>query len=998
MSSNRLKTLLCFCFVFFPILLLAIQPKQNPTLLETQEFFVPELYISTANVPIEDIQGNLTNAVAWDDFRTRYGQDFHIYFDPRSNTPSSIIGHVPLIPGSGLDNNISLRDLSSSLGHQVKEVSDNVVVGAVLQFIHENRNVLGIDESQIGKATATKITDHLWQVNITQQQNGIPIRHGRIAATINNGNLILIGTETWGNSVINTTPAIRAEDALTSGFQYAGGQQSNDVILSEPRLEIVPYVSGDLNTSSEERSYRHYLTWIFTFQRAPETPVWEVMVDANDGKVLAFQDTQHYVKQKISGGVYPMTNTEICPTVDTCGVMQSDYPMPFANTGLAAPNNFTNSAGVFDYTSGTVTTTLNGRYVRILDNCGAISESAAGSINLGGVNGQHDCTAAGSAGNTASSRSCFYEVNKLQEVARGWLPNNTWLQNQLTANVNINLTCNAFWSTVNQNVNFYRSGGGCRNTGEIAGVFDHEWGHGLDDNDANGTLSNSSEGYADIAANFRLQASCVGHGFFWTANQGCGQTADGTGFNADEAQVGALHCDLDCSGVRDSDWDKHANHTPDTPQNFVCGRCQASSGPCGRQVHCAAAPVRQAAWDLVSRDLTSAPFSLDTQSAFVVGSKLFYQGSGNVGLWYSCTCPSSSDGCGAAGGYLQWLAADDDDGNLNNGTPHMTAIFNAYSRHNIACGTPSPQNSGCASGPTGSTSVTATPSDHQIALSWNSVPNAAEYWVMRTEGHAACDLGKALIATVTGTTFTDTQVVNARTYYYTIVAAGSNDSCYGPVSNCASATPGGGCTLPGTPTLISPANGATGVSTTPTLDWSDVTGASSYEVQVATDVGFTNVVRSATGLASSQWPVSPALANNTTYFWRARAVNSCGPGSYSATFSFTTQSAPTGDFTIACSPSSLTIPRGSSGTSTCTVTSTGGFNSPVSLDCVGEPTRVTCSFSPNPVTPPANSSVQSTLTINVQSNAKPRTTTFNVVGTSGNLSHSTPITLTVTRR
>lgn len=23
----------------------------------------------------------------------------------------------------------------------------------------------------------------------------------------------------------------------------------------------------------------------------------------------------------------------------------------------------------------------------------------------------------------------------------------------------------------------------CANTGEIAGVFDHEWGHGLDDND-----------------------------------------------------------------------------------------------------------------------------------------------------------------------------------------------------------------------------------------------------------------------------------------------------------------------------------------------------------------------------------------------------------------------------------------------------------------------------------------------------------------------------------
>src|SRR5687768_17854989 len=58
---------------------------------------------------------------------------------------------------------------------------------------------------------------------------------------------------------------------------------------------------------------------------------------------------------------------------------------------------------------------------------------------------------------------------------------------------------------------------------------------------------------------YRLQTSCVGHGFFWTTNKGCGNTADGTGFNQNEAQTGAAHCDLDCSGVRDADWDKHAD-------------------------------------------------------------------------------------------------------------------------------------------------------------------------------------------------------------------------------------------------------------------------------------------------------------------------------------------------------------------------------------------------------------------------------------------------------
>ena len=221
----------------------------------------------------------------------------------------------------------------------------------------------------------------------------------------------------------------------------------------------------------------------------------------------------------------------------------------------------------------------------------------------------------------------------------------------------------------------------------------------MDDNDAAGSLSNSSEGYADIAGIYRLQASCVGHGFFQTLNDGCGLTVDGTGFNTNEAQQGAAHCDTDCSGVRDADYLKHTPNTPDTALGFVCTSCLTGSGPCGRQVHCAAAPTRQSAWDFVARDLQSAPFSLDSQTAFIVANRLFYQGSGNIGAWHSCTCGGTSTGCGATNGYMQWLTADDDNGNLNDGTPHMTAIFNAFNRHGIACATPAALNSGCGAGP-----------------------------------------------------------------------------------------------------------------------------------------------------------------------------------------------------------------------------------------------------------------------------------------------------------
>jgi hypothetical protein len=97
------------------------------------------------------------------------------------------------------------------------------------------------------------------------------------------------------------------------------------------------------------------------------------------------------------------------------------------------------------------------------------------------------------------------------------------------------------------------------------------------------------------------------------------------------------------------------------------------------------------------------------------------------------------------------------------------------------------------------------------------------------------------------------------------------------------------CPTPGTPSLVSPGNGESGVSTTPILDWSDVSGATSYDVQVCSDSGCTSVVRSANDVGSSQWTVVPELSTGTQYWWRARAKNSCGPGSWSSIWSFTTQ-------------------------------------------------------------------------------------------------------------
>jgi hypothetical protein len=95
---------------------------------------------------------------------------------------------------------------------------------------------------------------------------------------------------------------------------------------------------------------------------------------------------------------------------------------------------------------------------------------------------------------------------------------------------------------------------------------------------------------------------------------------------------------------------------------------------------------------------------------------------------------------------------------------------------------------------------------------------------------------------------------------------------------------------PGTPTLVSPSNGATNVALQPTLTWDTATQGESYTVEVATDSAFTNIVESATVTGNSY--TTNNLSSSMAYYWRVRATNSCGSGSNSTVFVFSTEALP----------------------------------------------------------------------------------------------------------
>ena len=86
--------------------------------------------------------------------------------------------------------------------------------------------------------------------------------------------------------------------------------------------------------------------------------------------------------------------------------------------------------------------------------------------------------------------------------------------------------------------------------------------------------------------------------------------------------------------------------------------------------------------------------------------------------------------------------------------------------------------------------------------------------------------------------------------------------------------------------LLSPAANASDIPASSSLSWTAQEITDSYQWQVATDAGFSNIVEQGTTPFSTVDPVT--LMSGTTYFWRVRANGLCGIGVYSETRTFNT--------------------------------------------------------------------------------------------------------------
>ena len=866
---------------------LAIQPDESSTYFLKRPFVAPELRVEPTLGATLRLDGSTRAALpaATEAFLARNGGEWELRDDLRAARPNLVQGSgIALLPGRG--NTLSAADVGLAADARVDmDTVESILIG----FIRDNEEFLGTAGLEFAldpdNSTVYGEGDTHWFVAFQQLADGVPVHDARLFFRVSHGNLVQFGSERVAPVAIPVLPSSNQAAAFDLAWRELDfPAEARIVELRDPgTLRIYPAappgeLPGEAFAGRAGLGYDHVLAWRYVFRLGGDNAVYEVIQDARSNRVLAVNNLMLNIDATVTGGIYPTTNAE--PEVVV--------PMPF----LAVTNGgakVTDALGMYDYSGGTASTSLDGKYFRMNDGCGSINLSSASGGDLAlGTSGGTDCATpgVGGNGNTHASRTGFYHLTRINRKAATFQPSNTWLASKVTASMNENQTCNAGWD--GSVAHFYKSGGGCSNTGEIAAVFLHEWGHGMDQN-TGGAASEygSGEAVGDTFAFLEVKDACIGPNF--------------------KPGVPCYNCDLSCTGVRDVEaFSTHGAAVTAKPATITdlagagCGRFSCPyyqsgifpyQGPMGYEGHCESYIAGSANWDLTQSLIEE--FGDDAGWAEMdriwYGSLTPSKSAYRVASGGQCNVNAQVDGCASSNWYTVYLAADDDDGNLANGTPNACRIWDAFDAHGIACGTrpectawgspdfglvlPVTSASLCAPGTT----------DFPIEVEdRNGFDNPVTLTVGGLPSGATASFSQNPVQPGQSTTLHVQVGGSTPAGEYTLTVSGTATDSPGHSASVSLVVWAG---VPATPAPVAPADGAVNQPLVSTLSWGAVAGAAEYEVQVASDAAFANVVHTTTVTATQ---ASVMLQPETPYWWRVRGKSPCGTGAWSTARTFTT--------------------------------------------------------------------------------------------------------------
>jgi len=522
----------------------------------------------------------------------RYGGVWDVYsWNPQTGTPHALTG-------SGVK-------LSAPFGTAAEiEATARQVIAANHEVFKADVADLRLLEMPVGLGKRA--------VRFQQTYAGLDVWGARVTLTFTEeGRLFALGSDYYSDIDLDPRPALDAAQAEAIARGDLPFDPATDSIEDGTMLLVLP-------EPLSPTAVAHHLVWRVRVHTDQPLGIWVTHVDAHTGEIVWRYNDVHFADA--SGHVDIHTER-----VSWCDGVITAPGAHFLLDGPGVDNPQCDSNGdwllsemgsePFD-----MTFRFYGPYCRVL----VYAESESEIVESITPGTPHEFVF-NDRNSRADERDVFDSVSQIHDFFQLFAPGFGLPNTRMTANVNIDDVCNAYW---NGNINFFRAGGTCANTGQIQSVITHEYGHGVQ-NAILGWQGDQGlgEGNSDILANLITQEAEMGRGFY--TNQ----------------------CDV---GIRSSE------NALIYPDDVI-----------GIQIHSAGRVIAGFHWDLMIR----LQELYGDEAGTIEAASLWHYGRVLEDPW---TQPDQ---------VLATFIADDDDGNLDNGTPHYELICEAASNHNFDCPT-----------------------------------------------------------------------------------------------------------------------------------------------------------------------------------------------------------------------------------------------------------------------------------------------------------------------
>ena len=403
-------------------------------------------------------QLRLRHQPAWVEFVAGQGRGWEARFDQRTGTPHRMWG-----PGLDLGPTADER--------QVRRALD--------RFFSANRSLLGVAPADLAFVSARHLArGDTWIVNYDRLVDGDPVWRAGVTARFKAGKLILLGVDTYPGAAVPEAE-IGADEAMEIAALDGPAALADHRGASARRVVLPLDVPGGLDLRR---------VWEVRSETTAPRGKWVSFVDAVTGELIAVYNEVRF----LDGTVYG-----VHPTRTHDGIF-STSPIPLALVQGEA-DVYTDAAGVFSVEGDSATTRLAGSYLTVR--------------NDAGDEGQLDFDDAAPTWTTDEATEAeiasYVFLHQVRDWGAGVAPGLGITTEPLLSIVNLDSgTCNAYYDG---NVNFYAAGGGCNNTGAIADVNYHEWGHGFHAYSANTWNVDGSvgEGVGDCVAFLQTHDSTI---------------------------------------------------------------------------------------------------------------------------------------------------------------------------------------------------------------------------------------------------------------------------------------------------------------------------------------------------------------------------------------------------------------------------------------------------------------------------------------------------------